>query len=303
MNSLMYEDTTSICEIEVNERSVVSYGTRSFPSLRFSARITKMGTVPVSHSRQEPGRPYSIINHAFGLYLGKGRKYGGQFLTPVLCSGLPIQSFMSGTTHLEFIAPLDFFKLEAIERERSKDINLAISGTAILAIHPTEEHRNESGILQIEGYSEAELELEYHIAQSDWIEKVLSKMGHRKFHLLELDLTHCEIQKALEYLVDAEQGLDEGNLEMMAIKCREIVSHLSKSYLRLASDDSRKDKWIPVSKCVSDFASKALHREDINSSRANDDHLVFSRSDAEYLLILTKALIRYAQQLKGQREA
>lgn len=183
------------------------------------------------------------------------------------------------------------------------DITLAISGPATLAIHPLGVHNSGTGLLQIDGYSEAELELEFRIAQSDWIEKVLSKMGHRKFHLLELDLSHCEIQKALEYLAHAEQGLDEDNLETMATKCREIVSHLSKSYLELAQDDSRKKKWTPVSKCVKDFASKALHQEDIASSNNVADSPVFTRADAEYLLILTKALIRYAQQLKGQMEA
>lgn len=299
MNSLMYGHSHRICEIEADERSVVSYGSRSCPTLRFSARVSRAGTVPVDYPGLNQGRHYSVVSHNFGLYLGSNRRFGGTFLAPVQCTGLPMRSWLNGSSHLEFLAPLDFFKLEAIERERQKDLSLAISGPAMLAIHPSGGVDSNTRLIQIDGYAEAELELEYHIAQSDWIEKVLSRLGHRVFHLLELDLTHCEVQKALEYLAKAELRLDEGNLEAMATQCRDIAVYLTKSYLQLPTDDPREEKWKPVNKCLWDFASKALHQEEIGSARDTTNHPVFTKADAECLLILTKTLIRYSQQLKG----
>lgn len=295
-NELIY-GSKIICTFQVDPRSVVSSGTHSCPTLRFWAQATRSNKVELIITKQREKRHYSMVSHDLALYLGKGRKYGGSFLTSILCSGLPLRSWWSNPGHLEFIAPLDFFKLDAIERNREKDSVLVISGAVLLAIHPNQIRNSESNLEQIDGYIEAELELTYRIAQSDWVDKILAVLGHRRFHMLELDFTHCEITKALEYISRAESAISEGRLINAAIGCRDMADYLSKQYLSFSKDDQRHEKWIRASDYFKHFASMSGHQEGL---KVKYENFVFNRPDVEFTLILAKALIRYAQTLKKE---
>jgi hypothetical protein len=294
-NELMYGNRT-ICTFQTDPGSVVPIGTRSTPSLRLWAMPAKTHPIEVMGSSGPEKRSYSVISHDLGLYLGKGHRQGGAFLSSVMCSGLPLRSWWETFGTLEFLAPLDYFKLEEIERERKKDVVLVVSGTVVLAIHPKAVFSKENHLEQIDGFAAAELELTFRIAQSHWVDNVLSRLGHRKFHLLELDLTHCEITKALEYIADAESAVAEGRLVDAAIKCRDMVDYMTLQYLAFPKGDQRRVKWSRAKDYFKEFASLAGHQEEKKASIAAD--FAFDKEDAEFTLILAKALVRYAQVLK-----
>jgi hypothetical protein len=295
-NRLMYGNNI-ICTFQLDPSSVVPSGSRSCPTLRLWAEPATVHKISITGSSgRAEERHYSMVGHDLGLYLGKGKKEGGDLLTPVLLSGLPLRSWWTSFGTMEFLAPLDFFKLEAIERERRKDVVLVVSGTVTLAIHPDSIASRNSHLEQIDGYEEAQLDLIYNIAQSRWVEAVLSRLGHRKFYVLELDLTHCEISKALEYIMEAEAAAMEGRLVDSAIRCRDMMDYLTKQYLALDKKDVRSEKWARACSYLKKFASLSGHQEDWRAEVGAG--FSFNRDDAEFTLITAKALIRYAQVLK-----
>lgn len=286
----------TVCEFQVNPRSVYATGTISCPALKLNARPTEFNPVVISRSGSREERQFSIISHDLGLYLDKGQKYGGTYISSIQCKGLPIRSWWKNNS-IEFIAPVDYFKLNAIERERKKDAVLVVSGSMLLAIHPKKSLSSNDYYLQIDEYVEAELEIRYHIAQSDWIENLLSRLGHRKFYLLELDLTHCEINTALEYISSAESAISETRYVDAAIRCRDMMDYLEKDYLAFSEGDYRQEKWVRISSYFKHFTSLSGHQEEMKSKFGD---FAFDRYDAELAVVLAKAIIRYAQQLSDE---
>lgn len=296
MESCLTSGNRIICSFQVDPRSVVSNGSKSCPTLRFRALPLKAGKIEVMSSTAIEKRHYSVIAYDLGLYLGGSKIQGASFLTSVICSGFPLHSWWDNYGTLEFIAPLDFFKLEAIERDRKGEVVLVICGTVTLAIHQDSIVSTNSELEPIDGYSHADLELYFRIAQSDWVEKVLSPLGHRKFHLLELDLSDCEIKKALEYISLAESAISAGQLVDGAIKCREMADYLTNQYLSFDKNGTQGEKWKRAISYFKHFASLSGHQEEKKAKVGAG--FVFDRDDAEFTLILAKALIRYAQCLK-----
>lgn len=288
-------DSRTICEFDVNPSSVYASGISTCACLNFKAEPYRLSPLQLTSNGE---KHYSVISHDLGLYLGKSKKYGGSYISPISCKGFPIRSWWSHNSQIELYAPIDYFKMDALESGREKDIKLYISGSVMLALHNFEASTKREYCLQIDGYVEAEFNLMYNIAQSDWIRNVFSKLGHRKFYLLELDLSSCEIKKALEYISEAEAAVSEARYVHAAIRCRDLMAYLEVNYLKLG-DSKENEKWKRIRAYFNHFASIAGHQEDLSNQSKQD--VIFNRDDAEMVVNLTKLIVRYVQLLKDGR--
>lgn len=290
MEGLSYSNQ-EIGTFKVDESSVTAIGSYPTPSLRLWAE--PMRFFPIEDQGQK--HYYTIFTHDLGLYLTNGRRHGGHFISPIIVRGIPIHSWWTNWDIVEFIAPLDYFKMLRIEKERKGNLSLFVSGDVQIAVHSDVYNEYKTSLSPILGYKRAELELSFRIAQSYWVNKVLASLGHRKFHLIEIDLTECTINAALERISKMECSYDMAQYNDVAVEARELCDYLSLEYLNFSDESDPSLKWTTAISFLKKCASLALHKQEKSTEIGKP--FIFTKEDAEFILIHAKVLIRYAQQL------
>lgn len=288
-----------LCEFNVDANSVLATGSYTNPFLRMQSEAMRFNYIDYESKEYH----YSVISHELGFYVYKAGGSYPEFISSVIIEGIPIHSWWKNSGRMTFIATLDYFKMLKIEECRQGgDIRLGIKGEVQIAIQDFKESKQagsyKTPVAIIVGYTAGELELTYDVKQSHWVNKVLSSLGHRKFHLIELDLADCHISEALEFIKQMENDYNSANYISVGTRAKSLVDFLSNKYLHFTKEDYKSKKWEKASAMVNslamlkDFSSITGHEQEMG--------LKFNRIDAEYTLIHAKALIRYAQQLKQQ---
>ena len=275
--------------------SISASGEYPLPTLNLTADIARCDTINlmgIDSTKSEYN--YSVINPDLAIYIGGVRKSAGTYLTRVICDGFPIHSWWQSFSSVSFKAPLNFFALERIEEIREGDLHLYVSGKVTLAIHANT-NIEYSPLGKIVGYTQGDFEITYRIAQSTWVNSVLSKIGHHKYHLIELDLSHCQIIEALKYIGRMESSLAMHEYDQVANSAREMADYIENFYIEFPQNTYHYLKWIRAFKKFKHFASLALHKEEKRAQLSGEFHI--HHHDAEYIIISAKALVRYAQQL------
>ncbi len=133
-----------------------------------------------------------------------------------------------------------------------------------------------------------------HIPASDWVHDFAPKLGLGEYIVVEIPKGNEVIKKAWEYVRQAEVSFRNWDDKSVFAHCREAVK-IIKDYVGKQIDKGDKRKWEKLKDkineifaAVESLSSTGLHETEIAPIR---------RPDAEFILYLTKLLIRYAEQV------
>lgn len=143
------------------------------------------------------------------------------------------------------------------------------------------------------------------IPSSDWIHDYAPKLGLGEYFVVEIPKGNRIIEEAWNYVEKAEDCCRRWDTKGAYVHCREAGSLLDGTIKIKFEKDSfiYDERWGRTYKrfknmSFSDFASLDLHLEDIKkSSKYATEDVKISKADAEHVLIVTRALIKYAGEL------
>lgn len=141
------------------------------------------------------------------------------------------------------------------------------------------------------------------ISSSDWINDYAPKLELGEFFIVEIPKGEKIIEKAWNYVEKAEESYRRWDTKGVYANCREVGVLLD----GIMKEKFGKDNFVYEERwgrtygrfkniSFNEFASLDLHLEDIKKKYSAQD-IKISKADAEHILIVTKALIKYAEEL------
>jgi len=144
------------------------------------------------------------------------------------------------------------------------------------------------------------------IPSSDWIQDYAPKLGLGEYFVVEIPKGNKIIEEAWNYIEDAEECYRRWDTKGVYGNCREVGTLLDETIKTEFEKDSfvYGGRWGRAYKKFNEFASLSLHLEDIKKSpKYSTGDIKISKADAEHVLIVTKALIKYAGELLREGES
>lgn len=143
------------------------------------------------------------------------------------------------------------------------------------------------------------------IGSADWLHDYAPNLGLGEYFIIEIPKGMKLIKDAWVYVENAEKCFMNWDTKGVYANCRECGNLLDRILKGKLGKDSfaYKERWGRTYKrfknmSFSDLASLDLHLEDIRKSqRYILEDIKIDKSDVEHILIVTKALIKYAEQL------
>ncbi len=142
------------------------------------------------------------------------------------------------------------------------------------------------------------LKEEVTIRSSDWIHDYAPVLHLGEYFTIEIPKGQRTIEKAWKYVESAEESFREWSIKEVYANCREVGSLLDKTIRQRFKKGSYNydDRWGRAYERFAHLTSLALHLEDLEKRRGAGE-VDIGRVDAEHVLIVTKALIKYAEEL------
>ena len=177
--------------------------------------------------------------------------------------------------NIEF--PLDRFRVAALESRRTGSAKFRFQCNLVCALYENQSHRSHT----------AQTQVDFEIPQSHWVEHILPDLGYGKYFIVEIPTGKSDLEQAWKLIEDADRSFGTWNVKGLYGYCREVGQLLNGIH-------GQNEGWRRAYKHFNHLASLGLHVEDI---KRNDADLDVGMADSEYLLIVTKALMKYAESL------
>jgi hypothetical protein len=253
-------------------------------------------TIPIRLDLAPQGQAqfFNILTVECGLYLdGYGARVADA-TTPTI--PFPVRSVTSLSWNLEF--SLDPFRVQGIEAKRHVDLKLRLDLWMVSAII-SRVQGGQSMIEVLTGFDRSQSQVYVDVPQSHWVGKVLPGLGTNKYFLVEVPVQNQHFAPAWALIEQAEQAFGRWDTKAVFAHCREAGVALSNFIEKHHNGDSflKDERW---QRAFNHFASLNLHLEEKKSDGKHSPDLVnMDKMDAECLLIVTKALAKYAEELVG----
>gem|GEM_PF-722847 len=138
------------------------------------------------------------------------------------------------------------------------------------------------------------------VPSADWIHEYAPVLGLGEYFVVEIPKGNKTIGDAWRYVEKAEESYRQWNTKGVYANCRECGKVLDTSIKQRFGKDSfvYKERWGRTFGRFEAFASLNLHIEDIKESpQYRSQDLRVQRPDVEHVMIVSKALVKYAEQL------
>jgi hypothetical protein len=143
------------------------------------------------------------------------------------------------------------------------------------------------------------------ISESDWIYDFAPKLGLGEYFIVEIPKGGDVIREAWSYVEKAEEAFRRWDSKSVYANCREAGKLLDRVIKERSGGESfvYKERWGRAYANFEKLASLDLHIEDIKRSQSyKTEEIEISKADCEYLLVLTKSLIKFAEELLREYE-
>lgn len=134
------------------------------------------------------------------------------------------------------------------------------------------------------------------IRSSDWIHDYAPKLELGEYFVIEIPKGTETIKKAWDYIEKAEECFRIWDTKGAFANCREAGSLLNDIIKDKYRNNPTIKKWHKAIAKFESLASLDLHTEEIKRQKPEGEVKV-GKSDTEHILIVTKALIKYAEEL------
>lgn len=137
------------------------------------------------------------------------------------------------------------------------------------------------------------------IKSSDWVHDYSPLIGLGEYFIVEIPKGDIILEKAWTYIQKAEECFKQWDDKGAFVNCREIGVFLDKEIKKNTEKKSfDRNKWDRMYNHFNSYASMNLHVEDFCKKSGIDESTVFfDRNDVETLILKTKILIKYAENL------
>ena len=220
--------------------------------------------------------------------------------------------------------PLDHYRIEKIEERRQGDIQFCLSGSALIAEHPSiakagldeqPKYRRD-----VENFTTGNFNITFSIPQSHWIDKILQGLGYGKVKLIEIPIPERIVpdtfQKALKELQESQRYFVEGDYDKVVAHCRSAVQLIPEarpidlSGVDRPSFNDKAKKFLEQNLSIltnskQEFIEniiKATWKISSISHHPSSSLGYFNRADAEAIMLVTTALLAYVGKLLKQEE-
>lgn len=208
----------------------------------------------------------------------------------------------STTYNLEF--PLDHYRIKALEERRSGDLKVRLEIHFLVGLYENlpVQTKDGSGTRNfLMGFETPFVALSLEVPQSHWVAKVLPALGYREYFLVEIPKRGKQvIQAAWNLVAKADDAFARWDTKSVYAHCREVGTLLERTVKEKLGGASfaYAEKWSRANEKFNHFASLDLHLEDIHrSAKYGTGDVKVNKADAEHLLIGTKSLVKYAEEL------
>jgi len=149
---------------------------------------------------------------------------------------------------------------------------------------------------------EQPLKKEIRIPSTDWIHDYAPKLGLGEYFIVEIPKGKRVIGEAWSYVEKAEECFRRWNTKGVYANCREVGYLLDRIIKEKFGKDSfnYKERWGRAYARFEHLASLDLHLEQLKQKYMTED-VKIDKDDAEHILIVTKLLIKYAEELLGEK--
>ena len=147
--------------------------------------------------------------------------------------------------------------------------------------------------------SEQPLKDEIRIPSTDWIHDYAPKLELGEYFIVEIPKGKGVIEEAWSYVEKAEECFRTWDTKGVFANCREVGGLLDKTISNRFKNSPTIKKWKRAVEKFNYSASLDLHVEDIKEEKPEGD-IKIGKAEAEHIIIRTKALIKYAEELLGE---
>ena len=140
------------------------------------------------------------------------------------------------------------------------------------------------------------LKKDVRIPSTDWIHDYAPKLEIGEYFVVEIPKGEKVIEEAWDYVEKAEECFRTWDTKGVFANCREVGKLLDKIVSNKFKNSPAIKKWKRAIEKFNYSASLDLHLEDIKEEKPKGD-VEIRKAEAEHILIITKALIKYAEEL------
>jgi len=136
------------------------------------------------------------------------------------------------------------------------------------------------------------------IVESEWIKKFAPKLGLGTYFIVEVPAKGV-LKDAWSLVEEAEEAFNRWDINSVYAKCREVGFLLDNLIQQSNLNDFvKKEKWRRAYGRFENLASLGLHIEELKKSpNYKPEDIKITPEDCRHLLIITKSLIKYAEDL------
>lgn len=274
-----------------------------FPVLSIPLEISL--TAGIDNQTKPPGvRPISLLSFAAEFSSPQFRVVARLHEEVGLSARHPHQA---STAHCRLEVPLDIRTTTKIEESRSGDLQCALQIRPLLAIHGTDLN---SGGAQI--FTVARMDnFVFNIPRSQWVD-LLQRLGFQGLEILEVryggNVTAFQIPKAVEEIKHAKKYLIENDWDKAVTHCRRTIETILDS--RPSALPIQTQFRVKVETFIGDHLKGLNDRQakllsdqmrmiwEVSSQVAHANSVPpCKRSDAEFVIRVTEALVEYFSKL------
>ena len=198
---------------------------------------------------------------------------------------------LNTTYSLEF--PLNYKRISKIEENRRDNLTLQLN------LHFTIGLYEQNFIGSIEN---SYVQMGFEIEQSYWVKNILPALNYSEYFLIEIPKGDKLINEAWAYVVKADGCYERWDTKGVFANCREMGSLLDRIVKEKLSNDPNIIKWERSFSKFDHFVSLFLHVEDVKGNKPNGD-IIVNKNDSEHILINSKVLLKYAENLLRESNA
>jgi hypothetical protein len=138
------------------------------------------------------------------------------------------------------------------------------------------------------------------IPSADWIHDFKPKLGLDQYFIVEIPKGKGVVKEAWDYVEKAEECYRQWDTKGAYANCREVGKLLDRTINRKFKNDPITKKWERAIEKFETLTSLNLHEEDIKEQEPKGE-ITIGRPEAEHILIVTKAMIKYAEELLEEK--
>lgn len=138
------------------------------------------------------------------------------------------------------------------------------------------------------------------IHSPDWIYDYAPKLELGEYFIVEIAKGKMTIKKAWEYVEEAEECYRQCDTKGAYANCREVGKVLSQAVKKKFKSSPPIKKWKRAIDKFETLCSLNLHLEDIKEQEPRGE-ISIGKAETEHILIVTKALIKYAEELLQEK--